>query len=544
MLKRKKQSLKELNSQISQLTKQNEIIQNELNEIRQLSDQFPAVSKVLEHDRFDLLLLSPESMQISLLSNRLKTCVFGKTPTNINEFFEVISTDDNQLILNWINKAELNKAAKFQAKLQQTTESSGKETITVELTVIKHTLNEIILVIRDITTLSKQQRELIKTKEKVEQYDKLKTTLLSNISHQIRTPLNSINGFSELIANSQLENSQRKEYIDIIKRQSKRILTLIDDISEINKLESGSINISKTACNLKLLLNELLIGLNQQRSANRKELVNISVEIPQGADFDILTDSGRLQQVILNIANYSLRRTEQGTIRIGYNYNEETGKVDFFISDTSDGLNKEEQKVLFDRFMVIDNTENTKFDDPGLGLTIAKETVKALGGRISVESEPGSGVKFLFSIPFEKVANLDSEESFDEVTPEENYNWANKVILVVDDEDVNAMFLDAVLQITGVQVLFAKNGLQALELVKNINKIDLILMDIKMPVMNGIKATREIRKFNQTIPIIAQTALASEEDKMATTQAGCNNTVIKPIEVAELLQLINTFFTV
>ncbi|HBH48300.1 MAG TPA: hypothetical protein DDX98_06655, partial [Bacteroidales bacterium] len=355
-------------------------------------------------------------------------------------------------------------------------------------------------------------------------------------------PLNSITGFSELLASGETDKSKRKEYIDIIKRQSKRILNLIDNISEISKLEAGKINLSSTPCNLSLLLNELALGFNQQRAAKRREMVELELILPETPVKEILSDSGRLQQVLLNIINFSQRNTLQGKIQFGYTIDEENKKVDFFIHDTSEGLTKEEQKVIFNRFMMTDDAEKTKLEDAGLGLTISREIIKAMGGKIWVESEIGKGTSFFFTIPYEKVTSEPVEETEYEVSEEQFYNWSNKVILIVDDEDVNAMFLDAVFQDTGARTLFAKNGLQAVELIKNINKIDLVLMDLKMPVMNGIEATRAIRKLNQTIPIIAQTAMVNQEDMNKCLDAGCNSTIIKPIEVEELLLKVNHYF--
>lgn len=190
--------------------------------------------------------------------------------------------------------------------------------------------------------------------------------------------------------------------------------------------------------------------------------------------------------------------------------------------------------------MVIDKSEAGKLEDPGLGLTIAREIVKALGGRIWVESEKEKGTSFFFQIPFEVADETHHHDGMpEELLLTKPFNFANKVILIVDDEDVNAMFLEAVFQETGAQTIFAKNGIQAVDLLKSINKIDLVLMDLKMPLMNGIAATKEIRKFNKSVPIIAQTALASEEDKNECLSAGCNNVILKPIEVLELMQMVS-----
>lgn len=540
MLIRKKNSKKDLILELQQIQKENAELKKQLNSKDNLS--LSDLLLFFQADKIDLILFDSAKNSLSLLDASFTLSILKELPSSLEEFVSYLGGDDNEQIDELILHLDIKGTLKRKTKISISKDHT-KETKPIELVAIRESENKFIFAIRDISDALKQERELQKVKEKVEESDKLKTTLLSNISHQIRTPLNSITGFSELIAGAESSNIKKKEYIEIIKRQSKRILNLIDDLSEVTKLETGSINISKTPCNLKLLFNELLLGINQQRNPKRKDIVELNLVLPE-EDIDFLTDSGRLQQALINIISYSLKHTQLGKVDFGYTLSKDDNKLTFFISDTSEGLSKEEQKVIFNRFMSLENNEGTKFEDPGLGLTIAQYTIKALGGKIAVESNKNEGTTFTFSLPYEKVVKEESIDLLEKEVPDaKNYSWANKVILIVDDEDVNAIFLDAVFQITGVQLLFAKNGLQALELVKNINKIDLILMDIKMPVMNGIKATAEIRKINRNIPIIAQTALASEEDMEATIKAGCNTTITKPIEVDELLSLVNTFLS-
>ncbi|QQS51352.1 MAG: response regulator [Bacteroidota bacterium] len=494
--------------------------------------------KYLQTENVDLLIVNTENLTTKLLFQGQNMNVLLLFPNSILDLKNLLPDEDQESFLQTIKRSESKGTLKFRSKLN-VQRNDFKETKPIEFVFSPLQQGSILLAIKDITELTKQQKELSKTREKMEESDKLKTILLSNISHQIRTPLNSITGFSELLATEEPDIIKRKEYIEIIKRQSKRILNLIDNISEVSKLESGKINISKTVCNLDLMLNELLLGLNQQRTETRKEAVSLELLLPEKKSPEVLCDTGRLQQVLLNLVYYSLRYTQQGKIQFGYQIDEISQKLEFFLHDTSDGLTKEEQKTVFDRFMVIDKSEAGKLEDPGLGLTIAREIVKALGGRIWVESEKEKGTSFFFQIPFEVADETHHDGMPEELLLTKPFNFANKVILIVDDEDVNAMFLEAVFQETGAQTIFAKNGIQAVDLLKSINKIDLVLMDLKMPLMNGIAATKEIRKFNKTVPIIAQTALASEEDKNECLSAGCNNVILKPIEVLELMQMVS-----
>jgi signal transduction histidine kinase len=398
-------------------------------------------------------------------------------------------------------------------------------------------------VVRDISKEMKQQKELQRNLEKAEESDKIKTTFLLNISHNIRTPMNSILGFAELLSMTYPEPEKLNRYIQIIKRQSKSLVQLIDHVAEIAKYESGSMHVTKTKINTNVLIKEILNETEIIQSDNRKKDILIKIEPASKKGIDIYTDAGRIHQIFINLLNYLLRYTTVGTIEIGYLMPDDN-KIDFYVSSTGYFISKEELKYIFDRYSQIKTEESDRYDDEtSLGLTIAKSIVHLLGGKITADSDAGTGSRFSFSIPYEKLPEKEQELPDEEPLLNTQFDWKDKVILIVEDEEVNGLFLEAVFQETGARTLYAKNGKQAVELCRSINKIDLILMDIKMPVMNGIKATTEIRKFNRTIPIIAQTALTLQEDNEQFLKAGCNDSIAKPIEVEELLSLVNNYFT-
>ncbi len=526
----------------------NKLLEQEYSTMKKINKEFlqesiiTAFKQYILIEEIDLAIYDRQSGIINVLpESNINTPILVKLIEKEVVFNDIIWGEDIPLFENALNNLQERVLSKVDIRI-----NIGSETIKdirpFEATLINLTEipEKILIILKNISKEVKQKKDLLKSKEKIEESDKLKSIILSNISHYIRTPLNSVTGFSELLASSSSE-SKRKEYIEIIKRQSKRILGLIDDLSEIAKLESGNIIITKTPCNLNLILRELLLGINHQRTKAQQELVEIKLDLPEEKGLELSTDSGRLLQTLNNLINYSLRYTQKGYVQIGYRLDFAIQKVIFFVKDTSAGLTKEEQKIIFNKFTVLDNMESSKFEDPGLGLTIARNIIKTLGGKIWIESEENNGNSFFFTIPYEPVLFEDNSEPETELHSENLFQWPNKVILVVDDEEINAMFIDAVLQGTNVQVLFARNGQEAVDLCKSINKIDLILMDLKMPVMNGIKATSEIRKFNNKIPIIAQTALASEEDKNSSLDAGCNNIITKPIEVKELLFKVNKY---
>ncbi len=397
--------------------------------------------------------------------------------------------------------------------------------------------------IRDITKEIKQQRELQRNLEKAEDSDKIKTTFLLNISHTIRTPMNSILGFAELLSLTEPEPEKLDEYIHVIKRQSKSMLQLIDNVAEIAKYESGTMSITKTCMNTNVLINEVLHETDIIRSTHRREQVVIKTKPASKNGIEIYSDIGRIHQIFINLLNYSLRYTSEGKIEIGYCMPEDN-KIEFFVHNSGYLASKEDLIYLFDRYSQINTEDFDRYDDEtGLGLTIAKSITHLLGGKMYAESDVETGSSFFFHIPYEASPDNQQESVEEETSLSAQFNWKGKVILIVEDEEVNGLFLEAVFHETGAQILYVKNGKQAVELCMSINKIDLILMDIRMPVMNGIKATKEIRKFNPTVPIIAQTALTLQEDKEQCRIAGCNDSIIKPIEVEELLSLVNKYLT-
>ncbi len=397
----------------------------------------------------------------------------------------------------------------------------------------------IIASLRDITRQEKARKDLIKARDKADESERFKNVLLSNISHEIRTPMNSIIGFSELLRIGNLAFEKRLEYVKTIKNQGIQLLKMIDDMVELTRMESGKITIRKSPCNIDLLINEILTVFNRHKILENKEHLEIRAVYPPQRGTVIYTDPGRLQQLISNLIHNSIKYTEKGWIEIGYKPVSEQ-RIEFYVRDTGIGLSRDLQKRIFGRFPE-DETFAGKSESSGLGLTISKNLVRLLGGKIWVESEVGMGSTFYFNLPFEGVP-----DTYHHMAPEEefvipSYNWKDKVILVVEDDEVNFKFLEAVLQDTAATILHASNGIQAVELCRSINKIDLVLMDIKMPEMDGFQATRHIREFNKKVPIIAQTAYVMENEWDRCFEVGCNDQITKPIEIKEFFEKVDRF---
>jgi signal transduction histidine kinase len=535
------------NKDLNQLRKQIKTLEKEIIELKNKNTESKhslfIIEKLFEISKLGYWIIS-QSNQVVKLSENAKAIfgVKGKNIISYKEFLEYIHQEDIPMIEKAINNAGLNdKVINLEFRvLYSENEEKAIKICSSELIRIKLDDNEYITgLIIDNTAQEKMKKDLSKAIEKVYESERHRNILLTNVTNEIRTPMNAIIGFAELLNIGNLDYEKRKEYVNTIKNQGTHILKFIDDITELIKLETGELKFAKTRCNLNILLKEIEIHANHQKKLFNKDILEIRLQLPDNNDLIIQTDPGRLQQVILNLINNSIKFTEKGFIEFGYKMPVDN-KIEFYVKDTGIGLSKEQQKNIFNRF-ADEESVTRKYEGSGLGLTLSRYIVKMLGGKIWVESEPGKGSVFQFILPFEKI----SYENHDYSTIEEEqmpvYKWKDKVIIIVEDDEINFKFLEAILQDTDTQIIHANNGAQAVELCKSINKIDLILMDIKMPEMDGIEATKQIRQFNSRIPIIAHTAFSLQFDLKKCINAGCNDWIVKPIDIREFLEKLNHY---
>lgn len=466
---------------------------------------------------------------------------------SFDELLNVIHSDDKLKFENFLK--DLNEKKKdFNTELKIVRYVNDDRDLRFVHVITKVLKNEngnsvkIIGAIKDITNFKKTIRELNRAKDRAEESDRLKTSFLSNMSHDLRTPMNAIIGYSELLNIGHLSPSNRREYTKIIKSKGLQLLTLIDDLIEVAKFETGNIQINKIEFDLNNLLSEVYNYFMDKKIQLGKEHIQLVLKRPDEPSIQsIYSDSGRIYQVLSNLISNALKYTLKGFVEFGYEL-EDNERLLFYVKDSGVGMSKEKQKYIFNRFKYIEKSNAMKFMGSGLGLTISKGILELLGGKIWVESEENKGATFYFTIPYEE-AELGEELKIDiDKQVISNYNWKDKVILVVEDEEVNFKFLETVLHDTQAQVLHANDGMQAIDLCLSINKIDLILMDIKMPEMDGYEAAKRIKQIRTHIPIIAQTAFASREDKMNSLRSGCDDYIAKPIEIELLLSKINKFF--
>ncbi len=386
---------------------------------------------------------------------------------------------------------------------------------------------------------NKQKRELINAKIKAEEGDRLKSSFLANLSHEIRTPMNAINGFTELLINTKLSEEERKEYLKIIDLSGKNLVSIIDDLIEMSKIDSHLIEPNYTSINLELCISELYetIKITIPKTKNIDFYI---VPAKNQVEYNIITDVIKLKQVIINLVTNAIKFTDKGTVNFGYTIDKKKQQIKFTITDTGLGINDYNQKYIFDRFKRIDSDVSTKVGGLGLGLSISKAYVEMLNGIIMLKSDLGKGSKFSFTIPLEynKIESIIVHQ----VTEEKIAAYKEEgLILIAEDDNINYLLFEKIMKQRNFQIIRAINGKEAVEICLDNPNISLILMDIKMPIMNGFEALELIRPIRPNLPIIAQTAYSSSDDKERIIAAGFNNFITKPLNREQLFEIINLY---
>lgn len=459
----------------------------------------------------------------------------GRTLQDVVGNYNTLHPDDAQKIRNFYDQVVKGAATELRAELR--IQNGGRwKWIRTNLKVKEYDpANKNIKVIGvniDLSELKQTEAKLIKAKIKAEEADRLKSAFLANMSHEIRTPLNAIVGFSSILAESE-DPSERQQYVSIIQKNNELLLQLISDILDLSKIESGAYEMSSSNIDTNKLCTEILQPF-QNKLQPEVELVTDG-ELPH---YMFHSDRNQLTQVLSNFITNAIKFTSQGSIKLGCKLINQ--QLEFYVSDTGIGVDPKKRGRIFDRFVKL----NTFINGTGLGLSICKNIIENMGGQIGVESIPGEGSYFWFRIPFNppKKEQMKEEKCLSSVPEKEPGGiLEKKTILIAEDTDSNFLLLAAILK-NQYQILRAHGGIEALHMTKTYAP-QLILMDIKMPQMDGLTATKLIRTGNKQIPIIALTAFAFESDRQKFFAAGCNDYLVKPINADLLKTTLHKYLT-
>jgi len=385
-----------------------------------------------------------------------------------------------------------------------------------------------------INQLNAQLRE---AKEKAEESDRLKSAFLSTMSHELRTPLNAIIGFSDLI-NKDISLDETVDYAEMINNSGHHLLKLIEDMFSLTLIESGQVAVRNEYFELAPFLSDIWdVIKEEQQKMGKQELTLIFYPHLVIDNQQVNTDKIKLKQILISLLNNALKFTKEGLVEFVClaEFAGDKSLLRFYVKDTGIGIKEEDQKIIFDPFRQISNSYSRQAEGTGIGLTVSQRLSRLLGGSISVQSVIDKGTTFTFTLP------LHSQESVSSKAKMPKMNWGGRTILVAEDDSSNFELIKTFLRPTGISIIHAVNGKEAVDLCKNHTDIDLILMDRRMPVMDGFVATKIIKENNPDIPVIALTALTMLGDRETALAFGCDDFILKPINVDILYRVVNRY---
>ena len=391
-------------------------------------------------------------------------------------------------------------------------------------------------IVRDITERKTTELELIKAKEQVDESDKLKSAFINNISHEIRTPLSGILGFGQLMAQPDLTDERRAQFFSFLQKSTNRLLQTVTDYLDISMLATGNYKVSFQSFSLKETFDDIFVSV-KKKGEDKGIVIRLECQ-DENSDSYIYSDKELLTKVVNHFLDNALKFTISVEIVFVYKLKEE---YIIYVRDTGIGIDDDKQAKIFDTFIQEDTALSRGYEGSGLGLAIVKGIAARLGGKVNLTSKKGVGSEF--SLVLSKSMQIRSQEPIKKFEMLIHKQRTPK-ILIAEDDDINYEILNYLLHEHKFTTLHAKNGLEAVEICKNDNEIDLILMDIKMPVLDGLEATRRIKKFRTDLPIIAVTAYAKSDQEKAIKDSGCSHILAKPFSSIELTKLLSSYLPV
>jgi len=395
-------------------------------------------------------------------------------------------------------------------------------------------------IIRDITEQKHAEKSLKEALTKAKEADHLKSAFLANMSHEVRTPMNGIMGFARLLRKKNLSGEKQEQYLDVIEKSSERMLNIINDLIDISKIESGQMELHSENMNINDVITFIQRFFEPECASKGIELISSTTLPPDLAI--IVSDKDKLEAILINLLKNAIKFTHHGKINFGYEQYED--KLIFFVEDTGIGIPQNKQKQIFDRFIQVDSSMTKPYEGAGLGLSISKAFVNMLGGNLELSSKVNSGSRFYFSIQHvTPIENKDQNIKLKKNSTSLKLSKHDLKIIIAEDDEPSFLYLNILMQPFCKTIIHARNGAQCIELSKKHQDTDLILMDVKMPLVGGYEATKSIRTFNQDVIIVAQTAYAFSDDQNKILESGCNDYITKPIQEEDLNKLIDKYFS-
>ncbi len=394
-------------------------------------------------------------------------------------------------------------------------------------------LSLLIYLIFNILERRKYERDILIAKQHAEESDRLKSAFLNNISHEIRTPLNGIMGFTELIADAKTSEKQAQDYKEIIRSSSNQLLSVISNVLELSKIQAGNVEVNFSTFDIEKTILNLIASFSYEI---KEKQLTLETNFPAKNEQRLInSDEDKFQQILSNLINNAIKFTSKGGIEVGYLRLNDA--FQFFVKDTGVGIKPENAKKIYQFFTQEDQSLSRSFGGLGVGLSIAKSYVELLNGTISFESQPGTGTTFFFTLP-RITSKVTKSEEMDK-SPDLIALKHDQTVLVVEDEEFNLFLMKEILKNSGIVTLTASNGAEAVEICQKDSTVDLVLMDIRMPVMNGYEATKIIKSIRKDLPVIAVTAFTQAQD--SSQKNIFDSFISKPYVKDEVTKIVSRF---